>query len=329
MQITSAVYTEDLRTPVEYPDSYDPAWRWSLANNLATMPPDECLKELLKLDDEYITTAVAVINSHMAEHQIVYESLKEMCRSGKYTDDPRVIVERARRMHEDAVNHRSCTAHYLQALLLCFNVGLEEICNRLPIDQDQVLYYEKIFYNCRTEDTWKAVKASLRRHLALEGAQSLPANADHPRYWRYTGAIHGCLLLYNEWGWCIEDGGVAMAAIAKSLQQVTLNNARRISEAGDTPRQAQAAMIDVVGRLLEAHAEGELDNDQQRIIEALSLVGPMMRPVDASDFEEITEEFTARLKELQESSKNRGEIDGNAKNDHMRQQLRVVGEDDE
>lgn len=321
MQIVAPTFTAEVRTPIEYPDSYDPSWRWLLANNLAATPEEERNKRLLELDDEYVTMTVSVILSHLSSQPIIYNTLRGMCSNPDYADDPRVLVERARRIYEDAESGSSSTAYYLEALLLCFDADMKEVCKRLPLGESLVLYYEKVFYNCRDNHTWKAAKVALRRHLALGGAQTLPADAGHKEYWRYTGAIHGCQLLYNEWGWCIEEGGVAIAAAAKSLQQVTLNNARRISEAGETPRQAQAAMIDVVGRLLEVHAAGELDDDQQRVISLLSKAAPTMQGVAAEDFDEIGAEVLDRLATLSASSKNSGETAGMVKDDHMRRQL--------
>jgi len=307
---------QEIRTPYNYPDSYSADWRWQVAEIAAATP--ERIKKALLLDDEYITTAIATMKAASGS-PIITEILTTMCSLPRYKEDPRVVMTKAHRMNEQD-GEQSVTASMLQALLLCDDVTIQEICLKLGLEEDVVICYERVFFNCRDED-WIPLCRGIRRHLALGGQYELGMDSKPDRYWRYTGALHGHKLLYNEWGWELDDG-VPVAAIAKSLQQDTLNSARRISASGATPKQSQAVMIEVVHRMLEDHAEGELDSDQQRIIELLTGLKPGMPEVTDEDLLVMDDELQKKLAAMQESadSKSSG-VDTDSKDDFLRSQL--------
>jgi hypothetical protein len=302
---------EDVRTPYSHPDSYNPDWRWMAAEQIVNLEDHEIVSILTKLDDEYLMYAVAYKKIEDNEHMTnVFQRLLAL---GVLKEDPRAFVAEAHRIHRDSQIMASVTGAYIESLLLCFDItDLEVISDRLPVSLGAIEAYEKIFYNCRTPEG-APVKASLRVHFALAGGLSLPPG-DEVAYWKYTGAIHGSDLLYNEWGWCMEEEGIPVVSIAKALQQRTLNNARKISETGETPRQATAVMLEVTHRMLEDHAEGELDKDQREVINLISAVRPSMDEVVEDDLLAMEDKLVSRLGELkrsQESKKDQAP-DGNA-----------------
>jgi len=300
---------EDVRTPFSHPDSYDPNWRWAAAGAIADR--DDIVDILTRLDDEYLMYAVAYRRILSNDH--LKDLFQQLIALGVLAEDPRAFVCEAHRIYHDSLNSSSATSAYAESLLLCYDIELDDIAEQLPISEGGIETYEKIFYNCRTPDG-SAVKASLRRHFALEGALSLPPGVDDAKYWKYTGAIHGCKLLYNEWGWCMEHEGVPVVAVAKSLQQLTLNNARKLSAAGETPRVAAVAMLEVSHRMLEDHAEGELDKDQREVINLISGVAPTMAEVEDDDLfamDDKVKDRLAELKKTQASQKNQEGPQGN------------------
>ena len=306
----------EIRTPFNYSDSYDADWRWQLAQS--SMGSARNIRKVLLLDDEDINTAIAILTATTGP-LLIRDTLRDMCSIPYYNEDPRVVLEKARRIQNDFIAETSSTAGYLQALLLCADMTLTEICHRLSLSKDVVLAYERVFFNCRDDD-WKPLSIGIRRHLALDGQPELGPVARPNVYWRYTGVINGYRLLYNEWGWSLEEG-VPTAAIAKALQRSTLNNARRTCESGLVPKQAQASIIEVIHRMLEDHAEGELDSDQQLILDKLTELAPTMREIEDEDLEALAPELQKKLLAMQEAADNEGEKAGEVKDDILRSQL--------
>jgi hypothetical protein len=303
---------ENVRTPYSHPDSYDANWRWGAAQHITNLEDDEILSILDRLDDDYLMYAVAY--QRIQNNGSMLELFQSLYALGVLKEDPRAFVAEAHRIYEDSRVMASATAAYIEALLLCFDItDLQVISDRLPVSLGGVEAYEKIFYNCRTPDDMP-VKASLRVHFALGGGLSLPPGVDDAKYWKYTGAIHGSDLLYNEWGWCMEEDGIPVVAIAKSLQQVTLNNARKTSATGETPRQATAVMLEVTHRMLEDHAQGELDKDQREVIKLISGVAPTMDEVTDDDLLAVEDQVLSRLAELEKSQESKKDqaAEGNA-----------------
>ena len=213
---------ENVRTPFSHPDSYDPDWRWNASQHIARLSVDEIVSILTKLDDEYLMYGVAyqriLDNNHMKP---IFQKLLAL---GALEEDPRAFVAEAHRIYQDSQIQATATSAYIESLLLCYDTSMEQIADKLPVTLEGLEIYEKLFFNCRTPEG-KTVKASLRLHFALDGALTLPPG-DTIKYWKWTGAIHGSALLYNDWGWCMEEDGIPVVSIAKALQQETLNTAR-------------------------------------------------------------------------------------------------------
>jgi len=306
----------EIRTPYNYSDSYAPDWRWQIAQEAVGSSTN--IRKALFLDDEDIITAIAVLTANQGP-LLLRNTLRDMCSLPYHNEDSRVVLEKARRIQEDMEEDQSYTAAFLQSLLLCEDITLGEISLTLSLPRDVIIAYERVFFNCRDDD-WKPLSIGIRRHLALGGGDKLTPGARSDVYWRFTGAVNGYKLLYNEWGWELKDG-VPVALIAKSLQRSVLNNARRTSESGETPKQALASLIEVVHRMLEDHAEGELDSDQQQILDMLTQFAPGMRAIEDEDLEALSPELQKKLQQMQDANDFEGEKAGEVKEDVLRAQL--------
>lgn len=306
------VAASTIRTPFDYPHSYQVDWRHEIALHVDELreegipcPADDIIrrqsKYLKDIDDPIVGSRLELVTfsrraktswkAHLHHANTIYQS------SGQ--EGLEVLKDR------------------LEALLLCAELSYEQIGKFLNIEEAVVRIYERLFYHVRDDEGCTLVSPWLREYFATQGATITSEEGNHGAYWKLVAVQGGFKVLYQMWGWTPDSVGdddefpekeaamMMMRQLLRSMdQRVRFNNLdpRSLVQFYDV---FQNSLQDMRERGLIASEAVATEDDVT--MHFLNLLQPKMRELDESAMLAKQDELKAKIKTIKEMERKSGE----------------------
>lgn len=184
--------TVEIRTPQEYPWSYDADWR----HKLCVARRESDVLPLIPIPNDMIMQYQARYLAEVEEEEFDDRATRLMMTPGpnKYK-----AIIRANRIYGST--GQSLIKNRIEAMLLCPELNFELIAEALNTSMEDIQAYERLFFNARDNEGKLITSIGVREYLALRGGQDVQSPADTDMYHRKVAFEGGAKALYNMWAW--------------------------------------------------------------------------------------------------------------------------------
>lgn len=299
------VANSTIRTPFDYPHSYQVDWRHELALHMEDIREEgtPCpADEMIRCQSKYLKDL---------DDPIIGSRLEFVTFSRRAKDNLRAHIHHANTIYRASGQEGlEVLKDKLEALLLCAELGYEQIGRFLNIEKEVVQVYERLFYHVRDDEGCTLVSPWLREYFATQGAALPTEEGEHGAYWKLIAVQGGFRVLYQMWGWTpesVEDSEEfpEKEAAMMMMRQLLSSMDQRVRFDRLDPR-SLVQFYDVFQNSLSDMRERGLIATETAVTEDdlafhfLSLLQPSMRELDESAMLAKQDELKAKIRTIKE-----------------------------
>lgn len=293
-----------IRTPFDYPHTYDVNWRHEVAMRLDDIREEgtPCpMDDMIRKQARYLKEMEDPNLAAMIEFSTFSKRSKTNMRS--HLHHANTIYRASGRNSLEVLKDR------IEALLLCAELNYAQIAKYLSIKEPVVRIYERLFYHVRDDEGSIFPSPWLREYFATQGAEHNEEGQDGA-YWKTIAVQGGFRVLYQMWGWTsesVEDGEdfPEKDAAMMMMRNLVRSMDRRVRFDNLDPRSLVQFYDSFQNSLKDMRERGLIQSesvatDDDVAFHFLSLLRPKMRELDEETMLAKQEELTNKIRTIKE-----------------------------